>query len=1143
MLESVRVPAEFEPVFSKAQEYVKTYFAAMQQKPQEGTIEFSGERYILVRAASLSVEFFDTVKTLYRDVGEEQAIMVAQSLLYDIAHAIGKSDARNFHSKMNLSNPVEKLSAGPVHFAYTGWAFVDIHGDSVATPDEHFCLIYDHPFSFESDSWKKTSRTSLFPVCIMNSGYSSGWCEESFGIPLVAVEILCTARGDSTCRFVMAQPSCVEKCAGKYLEKFEGQQGRVTSYEMPEFLKRKRMEEALRESGRQVADIHESISDGLFTLDENLVLLQYNSAAERLLGRKREEVLNRPLFDAFPEARGSIFEEKYRLALKEKTALAFEVDFGVSPLENWYNVRVYPHKKGITVYFQVVTEQKKAEMSLRESEEKFQLITRAAYDAIIMMDPEGRVTYWNPAAEKIFGYSKEEILGQHLHYTLAPAHYFEAYNTAFEHWKKTGEGAAIGRIVELEARHKNGTIFPIELSLSSAKTGSRWHAIGIVRDITDRKNVERQLRLAKEAADAANIAKSEFLATMSHEIRTPMNGLLGMTGLLIDTELSPQQKEYVELIRKSGDQLLSIINEILDFSKIEAGKLELEIVDFNLRDTLEDTNELLAIKAGEKDLEFSSIVDHEVPSLLRGDPVRLRQILLNLGGNAVKFTNRGEVTIHVTLERESPSEATIKFTVSDTGIGIPPDRIDRLFKSFSQVDASTTRRFGGTGLGLAISKRLCDMMGGEIAVKSTEGKGSEFSFKLTFIRQQHMVEYSQTLPDSIRSRPMLIVDDNEMNRRVLRELLGKWQCTFDEAPDARAALRKLNEAAALGKPFHIAIIDHMMPEMDGEALGRVIKSDRMIKGTKMVLLTSAGTRGRISHFQEIGFSYFLTKPLKRARLYECLFTLGGELRSPAVPASRLESSGAERLKKGRVLVVEDNIINQKVILNVLEKAGYRADTASNGIEAIKAFTMAPYDLVFMDVQMPEMDGFDATSAIRQEEEKKGGHVPIVAMTAYAMKGDKERCIEAGMDDYLSKPVHRGEMLALVEKYLAQAAGKDDSEKSIDTEKFNEGILLKLLDGDRSLLKEILDTFLDTTPPELEKMAQAFNEENFAALSKIAHSLKGAALNIGARAMGAAAESMEHHAAEGDGEKIKKLYRSLMDEYDSLALILKGIVRQ
>ncbi len=657
-------------------------------------------------------------------------------------------------------------------------------------------------------------------------------------------------------------------------------------------------------------------------------------------------------------------------------------------------------------------------------------------DAVGISTHDGNHFYQNKAFTTMFGYSVEEVNKLH------PIALYSNKSEGESVFKTIMAGDEC--TIEFEMISKNGHRFPVDLRANAIKNNNDEiiGLIGVHTDITERKKAEEQQQEAREfaenlndqleqaleqannmtvEAEMANKAKSEFLANMSHEIRTPMNGVIGMTHLLLETSLNQEQKEFTETIQNSGDALLNIINDILDHSKIEAGKYELENIDFDLRMTMDKLSDLIAVKAHEKKLEFICMIDHTIPSLLTGDPGRLRQILINLSGNAIKFTDQGEIVIRVSLEKNEGDSVTLRFSVTDTGIGIPEDRISSIFKSFAQADSSTTRKYGGTGLGLTISKQLAEMMGGQMKAKSEEGKGSEFFFTAKFKKQTGNEAVKKIVPQDMHQKNILIIDDNDTNRFLLKEQLKLWGCRCDEASSGKQAFEKLKQADSNNNSFEIAIIDIQMPEMNGETLGKKIKQDPDIKDTTLVLMTAMGNRGDAKRFEKIGFAAYLTKPVKQSHLFDCL-SLVSELKNydntKQIETIITRHSIAEDQKnKLKILLAEDNLINQKVAKATLKKLGYKSDVAANGKEVLKALSANQYRLILMDCQMPEMDGYEATQEIRKSENIKIKNIPIIAMTANAMKGDRNKCIEAGMDDYMTKPVKPQILSDLLEKWL------------------------------------------------------------------------------------------------------------------------------
>ncbi|NLD38024.1 MAG: response regulator [Desulfatiglans sp.] len=653
---------------------------------------------------------------------------------------------------------------------------------------------------------------------------------------------------------------------------------------------------------------------------------------------------------------------------------------------------------------------------LISNEKKFQSFFNHAGIGICMIDSTtSKIIEFNDVAHNSLGYTREEF-GKLFIHDIDPS---VNERSILERHEKNESGSYV---FETLHRAKNGDLKNMLISYVPVDTDNRNLIQSVHIDITERKEVENRLREAIKTAEDASQYKSEFLANMSHEIRTPMNGVIGMTSLLLDTPLNSEQQEYVHTIRKSADSLLSIINDILDFSKIEAGKLDIEILDFNLRNAIGEAMEVPSVNAHEKGLEFSYFIDHDIPSMLKGDPGRLRQILINLINNAVKFTKEGEIVTSLTLANETPTHVKIRFEVRDTGIGISQSDVQKLFHSFQQVDASSTRTYGGTGLGLSISKKLAEMMGGEIGVESEPGKGSNFRFTAVFERQINTHDDEPLMPDEIKTRRVLIVDDSNTNLKILGGYLAKWGFIYDEAQNAEVAIKLLNAVSKVGAPYDLVITDMQMPGIDGIEFGRRVKSDPALKNTRMIMLTSRGIRGDYTAMKQIGFDGYLIKPIGRNHLFDCIVTVLSRDTSRAShkkqPLITRHTLSDERVKKVKILLAEDNIINQKLALKLLEKFGFQADAVANGEEAVKALEMINYDIVLMDIQMPVMDGYRATAVIRSPESKVLNHnVKIIALTAHAMKGDREKCLEAGMDYYISKPINPNELYSVIDQYI------------------------------------------------------------------------------------------------------------------------------
>jgi len=643
--------------------------------------------------------------------------------------------------------------------------------------------------------------------------------------------------------------------------------------------------------------------------------------------------------------------------------------------------------------------------------------------------------------------------------------------------------------------------------------------------------------LARDEALRASQAKNTFLANMSHEIRTPMNGVLGMTSLLAASELSPRQHDWVQAIQASGDALLTVINDILDFSKIEAGKLVLETVDFELPNLVEDVTSLLAARAQGKGLELLSDIAGDVPRNVCGDPGRLRQVLTNLLGNAIKFTERGEVVVRVATSARAQDRITLRFTVEDTGVGIAPDAMEHLFESFSQADSSTTRNYGGTGLGLAISRQLCQMMGGTIEVDSKPGKGSTFRFtvQLGWDGQRAADDTSQHL--DLSQIRVLVAEGNATAREILVRQLRNWGVTAAAAPDGGRALDMLSAAAQAGDPFGLAILSGNLPDTPGVALARVIRAQPALACVRSVLFSSMVERGADGvNFAELGIVGHLSKPVRRAQLYDCLAAAAGA-RAPQRSLPRRRSVQREEHSDLRILVAEDNLVNQKVTLHLLEALGLHAQLAQNGREALEAISQAPYDLILMDCQMPGMDGFTATTKIRAQEDPTQRTV-IIALTANAMQGDREKCIVAGMDDYLSKPLRAEELEAVLQRWLPGDLGRlsDDPADAAAAEPLQPvppvelEQLLSIFGDEHEALCNTLSLFLKMTRSKLAVLEAAISAGDHTTVETMAHDIKGSSMNIGAEELAQLSRQLEQAAQAATDTLLQTTHAALLDSF-------------
>jgi len=908
--------------------------------------------------------------------------------------------------------------------------------------------------------------------------------------------------------------------------------------------KRRAAEEALADAHAQLKSIVDSATQvSIISTDLKGTITLFSAGAEKLLGYKAEEMvgvstpaplhlasemeargaeltkqLGRPVagFDIFVETARQVGYEAREWTYVAKDGRKFPVELVVTGVKDHNGLLV-----GFLGLATDISTRKASQLQMR----KLSAAVKASPTSIVITDKDGRIEYANPKFLALTGYAEAEVLGQNPRIIAsggtAPAVYKDLWDTLLSGREWQGE---------FLNRKKNGELFWEYASISPVKDphGAVTNFVAVKLDITDSKLAQKQMEKARDAAMELARLKSEFLANMSHEIRTPMNAIIGMTGLLLDTPLTPQQREYVKTVNGAGEGLLDIINDILDFSKIESGKLLIESLDFNLRETVEGTADLLASRAQAKEIELAYFIDEGAPPALRGDQGRVRQVLLNLMGNAVKFTEKGEVVLRVSAEKAGEESAVLKFSVSDTGIGVPAEAQKNLFAAFSQADASTTRKYGGTGLGLSISKKLVELMGGTIGFESEHGKGSTFWFTLPFGVRAGAPEPEQPAADVAGARA-LIVDDNAANREIISRYLEAWGMRFAAAPSGPAALELLKKEAAGRDPFKLLVLDMQMPGMDGLMLAAEIKKERALAGLRVVMMTSLGHELKQVELEAAGITACLGKPVRPLALLKNLsFALAGTPAGHADPPVPAEADAKPRNRNFRVPVAEDNTVNQKVAVKQLERLGYASDVAANGLEVLEAMQRQPYDLVLMDCQMPEMDGFQATAEIRRRETDRL-RTPIVAMTANALQGDREKCLAAGMDGYIPKPV-RMDMLAAA---LAQW------DSPLDAFVIKE---LRELAGPENpgFLADLARTYLADLDARLEAIRAAVKAGDAEALRQAAHSLKGSSGNIGAKRLQKLCFSLEALGKAGETKGAEETLAAAQKEAAEVRAALEAL---
>ena len=989
---------------------------------------------------------------------------------------------------------------------------------------------------------KKHSMINSYAVKVMFGGVILGFCFTIAGILLDVLiiqnnkiswfSVMTTFRSQPLIWIITLAPAVLGifsykngKSKDRILQINNELENRISDRTFEIEQKHKELEKILEKGKREWEATFDSVSEMIIITDRAWNITRCNRATIRFFNTKYDQLIGKPFKEYFRLANEPIVEDGFPLQ-GQRTQL--------EGLDGWFTISQYPiylAKKpyGNVNIIQDSTDQWVVEQENIKQKQFLETLIQSSPVSVVILDLDETILTCNPAFEQLFGFQEAEIQGKKLDPLI---NIDDNLPEASNFTQKVIKGINIQGITR--RRTKGGSLVDVEiLAAPIIVNGEILGAIGMYHNITEL--VESRIR-----AEDADRAKSEFLANMSHEIRTPMNGIIGMLELLIDAPLNDEQRDFLNSAQVCADALLVLLNDILDLSKIEAGQLELETIDFDLRTTVEGVVHSFAQKAEEKGLEMASLICHDVPHLLRGDPGRLRQVLVNLIGNAIKFTAYGEVIVQVDCITDTEKVAKVRFSVSDTGIGIPPDRQKIIFDRFWQADGSTTRKHGGTGLGLAISQDLVEKMGGTILVESQPDSGSTFTFTALFGKQHKEIVQAEIFPVDLWEVKVLIIDDNTTNRLILTKMLEGFGCRTSAISSGKEAIPHLRASHQIDDPFQLVILDMQMPEVDGEDTIKLINGDDMVKDVKIIMLTSIGQRGDAFKLKALGCSGYLLKPVKQTQLREAISLVmgtnkpAGETQQPTfITRHTIKERKHSEL---RILLADDNEINRKLMAKLLTREGYPIDTVENGKLAYEAAMSGVYNLVLMDVQMPDMDGFEATKAIRKSE-PFGAHLPIIAMTAHALQGDRDRCLDAGMDDYLPKPISPDEVFKAIEKWIQksalieESALEEDGRKTISVGKapidFQKA--MPLFNFDEEFFLDMLGEFIERVQVVYNDLINALNLQDRATLSRIGHDLKGMAANFQAEKLSELGFQIEQKSKSASFDEIQKLLNEIEKE--------------